>query len=176
MKTIIPELPSSFVVSEELQMKLEAWIEYFKNLSPRIRIKRPSDNDFNLKTFELMAKDLTEISDDFTEIKLHGWPELEQVAFVVDYDSSLPGHPKKFSKKDRFIFCYGDVAFGLGYFERSDDEEYQDDYRFDLNGYVKEALEWNYVAKIIREDLLSIQGEIKNSKPPPPEEKLFEDK
>ena len=176
MKTIIPELPEPFVISEEIQMKLEAWVEYFKNLSPRVRIKRPSDDNFDLKGFEVIAKDLTESSDDFTKIKLHDWPKLEQVAFVVSYDSSLPGHIKEFLGKNIYIFCYGDFAFSLKHFECVEEIERYDIYQFDLQTYPEEALCWNYMAKIIREGIMSLQEKIKSPKPPPPEEKLFDDK
>lgn len=172
MKNIIPELPEPFVVTEELQQKLEKWVEYFKNISPRIKMWRPSDENFTLEKFEVLTKEIIESCydiDHIDQITLKEWPKKENIAFIVGYDSSLPGHSKRFLPKDVRIFCYGDFAFGLGYFERDSDSS-DDDFILD---YPESALSWNYMAKIIRDEILEIQKQIKNENPPSSEEKLF---
>jgi len=175
MKTIIPKLPDPFVVTPELEEKLKSWIEYFKNLSPRVKVLLPSDQKFDWVEFKKMAKRLARIEEEnFDKAILWDWPKKEQVAFCVFYDRALPNHEKEFLFDDAYVFCYRDFAFGFKYFDRVEDEElrHHGDIEYTLRYYPQSALSWNYVAKIIRERLIETEKAIEGN-PPPPEEKLF---
>lgn len=165
-KPIVPLYPKTVVIDQEVQKNFDGWLSYIKNLSPRIKVLLPSDKEFVLETFERCAK-IAALRDDDTEENieksiLHGWPEFSSVAFLVTLDSSLPGHRKVFAVENTFLFCFGDIAFGLDYFhiiswEEEEDEWEYADHEYSLEDYPESALSWEYIAKRIKDRLIELE-------------------
>lgn len=158
-RSIIPRAPEPYKIKEKMKENLQKWVDYLKGLSPRVIIKLPSDKDFDLDLYRLKAKELThtflEENDRFDD-----WPEVNQVAFVLCYDSSLQEHKKNYLAKNAYIFCYYDTAFGLDYFEAEYD---QDDHFmgvYSLESYTENALSWEYIAKIIKDEIQELEKAI----------------
>lgn len=165
----LSSVPPPFVITPALQKIYDGWIEYFINMSPRIRVCNPNEEGFDFKKFETTAKEFARRDYDIEEVLLNDWPEQKDVAFIVCYDSAPPWHPKKeFLDKDIRIFCLDGRAFGIGYFERdgeNDEDKYSHYYTYGLQGFPLSSLSWKYVAGLIKSELIAIEAAL----PPLPE-------
>lgn len=160
MKTpVIPDPLEPFSITEELQNKLNQWIDYFRNLSPRIRLIFPIDKDFDLEEWEQKAKIFTEVTDELNDIVLFDWPRKTQVAFLLGYNSALPGHEDQYLVENGHVFCFGNVAFSLSHFGR-DEEDFGKRYHYSLSQYSKDCLEWKFIAKLIKDRLIEIETSV----------------
>jgi len=159
-RTVIPYAPAPDPISPVVQKRYDAWIKYFKKLSPRIMVILPGEEKFDMKNFEDQAKKLAHQDDDIANVELNDWPDLSGVAFMVCYDSSMPGQIKKIHSPDNaYIFCFGGFAFGLGYFEYDEDMSTSISC-YGLGNYPVEALRWKYIAKLIRDSLVDIEKQV----------------
>lgn len=170
MGTLIPEVPKPFQITEVIQKKYDGWIDYFKKLSRRIIVYQPNDELFTKILAALEKKTREDIFErsGYEGVELIGWPKKESIAFIVSYDSSLPGHEKTYSAEDCRFFCYGDLAFGITYFESDEG----DSSKYSYSNYSKSALRWKYVAKLVRERIKEFQKQIIGN-PPSDDEELF---
>lgn len=92
---------------------------------------------------------------------IYDWPTKENVAFLLSYDSSMPGHPAEFLAKNTYLFCYYNIAFSLHHFEwDGDGEENPFCKSWSLKGYSEHALEWNFIAEIIKDRLEEIEKSV----------------
>ena len=158
-KSLIPKPPEPLIIEPEVKIKLEKWLDYFKNLSPRIVIKLPSDKGFNLDAYKEEMMEAESLSADIHEIV--DWPELRQVAFVIAFDSSLPGHDREFLVSNVYLFCYYDIAFSLNHFESDSDEENPHQNSYSLAQYDKTCLSWKFIASLIVGKLKTLETAIK---------------
>ena len=162
-RTIIPECPKPFTITQKAKGNIEKWIQYLKNLSPRIIIKLPYDNDFDLDSYKAKVKSIQEPYFWDNE-NIIDWPEKEQITFLLSYDSSLPGHKKELLIKNTYFFCYYDLAFGLDYFKWDGDIDDEPDCdTFSLRSYPKSALSWKYITKLIKDRIIEIENSVKKA-------------
>lgn len=159
-KTLVSKPPKPFKVSLKAEVNLEGWISYLKGLSHRVRIKRPSDNDFNLDYYKsITIKCLTSNN---AIVSLDGWPKENEVAFLVSFDSSLPGHKEEYLVKNSYLFCFHDFAFGLaGYFElEGHDDENPPHELYSVYNVLEDALRWKRTASKIKIGLEQIEKSV----------------
>jgi len=154
---VIPKAPIPSKIDEKARVNLEKWILYFRELSPKIIIRLPEKDFFDLDYYKTQAKE--EMDDDFCEID--NWPEYRQVAFILFYDSSLSGHKVEYLVNNTYIFCFYDLAFGLGYFEWDGSDEDPECKTYSIGSFSKEALSWEYIAKLIKKSLIKNENAVK---------------
>ncbi|MEI6775052.1 MAG: hypothetical protein WCL18_10185 [bacterium] len=163
----VPEPPTTLEkIDEIVAIKLQGWFDYLKKLSPRIAILTPTDKDFDLTRYELLAKELCEYSSDPEDIILENWPSIEKIAFVLFLDSTLPA-PRQSTEcraRDCYIFCYENRAFNLGYFEQEGIKT-EDKMSYSLLNWTDDCLTWEHITKTIKYYIEIIQQTIS----PPPE-------
>ena len=163
----IPELET---IEQTNQKFLDAWVNYFKNLSPRIRIIFPKDEKFNfekIKSSAALLKDLKNKDKD----KMF-WPENE-LAFMLCLDSNILTDKSVYLVKDTYLFYFDDLAFGLDHFDADyeilDEESSEPQYSYlgtySLLNYSKDLLEWRFIAKLIKNKIKELEEMV----PPPPE-------
>jgi hypothetical protein len=168
MSKEIPESPKPEVVEDKSEERVKGWVDYFKRLSPRLKVIEPTDEEFQwvMDSSLLFAKDRI---DRGREEYIADWPKPEEVLFVVVTDSSLVGHEPKFMTEDVRIFCVN-RAFGPDYFYWDGDGEEDPDCRsYSLSSYSEKALSWNYVAKLIKDNLTRISKAVPKVPKEPPE-------
>lgn len=167
-RAIVPPAPKPEEITPSIKNLLEKWIDYFRRLSPRIVIKTPFDEGFDLAELKRLAQSNTAewARDEPESVELDGWPTVDQIAFCVSYDSSKQERNKIFRTQDTYLFCFGDIAFGLGYFEYDEYDDEIEKYRHHLSGYSKIALSWRYITKLIRDRIKEIET---GSLPPLPQ-------
>ena len=147
---------------EKAQKNLAVWINFFKNLSPRIKLVLPEDKGFTPDIWEELAKKEKESGEELDKILLKGWPKHNDIAFLVSCNSAVSLEAKPhFLLKDSFLFCYGNFAFGLTYFEFANDPHPSDEvYTYSLEDYVPDALFWEHINKVIQSRLLELEEEV----------------
>lgn len=93
---LIPPLPEPFVLTEELEANLKEWIEYLKNMSPRVRVISIYDEKFDPDYFKDKFKEYFDVDDNISNIEIPetSWPHNRQIAFIAFFDSALPGERK----------------------------------------------------------------------------------
>lgn len=168
-KKIIPNVPEPLVLTEKLEQKLQTWITYFKNMSPRIIVMTPSDKNFNLEDYENSCKKEIGFSNDPKDIMICSWPQKEQVAFIVCYNSSLPENKPEYLVKNAILFCFYDLAFFLerNGFEQGEKEEIITKnknhivMKYYLSGYPN-ILTWEFNTEILKQRLIDIENSISN--------------
>lgn len=158
-KKVVPgNVPQLKKIDSKAEKFLKKWIFFFQNLSPRIRIILPGDKDFNLENLKKVAISLQKSR----EVEFEGWPESENVAFIILLDLSYPLHPKKIEPEDCYVFCYKDIAFGLTYFEWDGDGETDPFCKtYSLSNYIDIALSWKYISKLVSDKIKDIENSIK---------------
>ncbi len=155
-KSIIPSLPAPFVITAQIQKRYDDWIDYFKSMSPRIKIRNPNDEEFDLRKVEILAKQFARHDYDVEDVLLLDWPEKKNIAFILCYDSALPAATKQeFLDENIHVFCFGDIAFRINYFESVDDAMH--DFTYGLQNYPPSALLWKYIATLIKDRLIAIE-------------------
>ncbi len=163
-KKLVPPPPALEEITEVVQANVTGWIEYFKKLSPRILIKLPArgaliddpGNYFDSDELKKTTIEFKELADDY---EITDWPELRSVAFLLSYDSSLPGHKPSYLIKNTYLFCYRDLAFGIDYHEwDGDGEEDPCNTSYSLQGYPREALSWEYIKGLVKKRLIELQS------------------
>ncbi|PCI20162.1 hypothetical protein COB64_02525 [Candidatus Wolfebacteria bacterium] len=160
-RTIIPKCPQPFKIPQYAEKNIAKWIHYLKNVSPRIIIKMPYDKDLDLDVLKQKFKEGDYIEED---MKISDWPKKEQLAFLLSFDSSLPGHKRKFLIGNTYFFCYYGIAFGLGYFEwDGDGGENQNCTTYSLQSCPKSALTWEYITKIIIDRITEIENSVEKA-------------
>ena len=150
--SLIPEPPEKRVIESDDLLKLEKWIEHFRNLSPRIFIETPKDPGFS-STIEQSRRLANKHLPDSTIYTITDWPDIDDIAFIVAIDSSKPGHGTRVAlAEDAYIFCFNDHAFGITYHNsESGPEEGDHSYDYSLHFYSAEALSWRYITERITE-------------------------
>lgn len=154
-------------IEPKIQKNVEGWITYFANLSPRIKLIRNTDSEFDIDKLHQIARDVIEHMDENQTIL---FPTKENVAFVILVDSNKFGPEPVYWGMDTYLFCSGNCAFSLSHFTQDsdslDDEgerwEYFDTYS--LRDYSEDCLFWKYIAKIIRYRIKEIEQKV----PDPP--------
>ena len=145
----VPDTPRPQSISTIAEERLAKWIDYFKNLSPRIRMILPAEETFfTVQKLKTMATAMAQ--KDLNSEQLQSWPMTENIAFAIAYDSSHPGCPAKFEPKDIYIFCLKGTegkAFGLSCFAQ--DDKNIDPSSHSLRWCPKNALRWKYAAAAI---------------------------
>ncbi len=114
----IPFVPKTALIvlekSKQFKENLDSWIIFVQNISSRIRIIDPHDGTFDL---DELKKQICEEFFCIDEDKLLGWPEKENIAFLLAINKSH-SEEEVYDYKDFFCFCFKDYAFGLDYFEQ----------------------------------------------------------
>jgi hypothetical protein len=159
MKTV-PPAPEPFTIDEEAKQNLEKWVSHFKGLSSRIRVVLPSDKSFDLNLWQGYTKATIYASEDPSEIELIGWPQKESVAFLICINSSMEEGVNNFAVDNAFLFCFNDKAFGLDYFELFETKYDPILFECSLDQYPETALNWLYIAKIIKGRLQEIEKRV----------------
>jgi hypothetical protein len=159
-ESLVPEPPASETVKQKDEANRLRWVEYLRDLSPRIKIYR----DVNQALLDLYKKKVLEfIGSD--SIILDGWPEHKDVAFMLLWNS-VPGEVHAdFPLENIYLFCYGKKAFGIADFEY-DDREGMDSNLYSLRLFPDEYLTWYGVTKIIKSSI----EEVEDMVPDPPSE------
>lgn len=155
--TNIPKAPKPLVINGTAKKRLEEWILYFQNLSPRIKMILKTDPNFNL---DIYKEFLLEKLDPEENAEITGWPSEKNVLFVIMINSSLEENNEEYKTNNIFIFCLNNLAFGLDYFESEEDLEighFSNDYS--LQNFPEDALSWSYISKIIERLILEIEEE-----------------
>ena len=161
-KHFVPKPPRPSPIKQRDQEYLDGWEEYYKTLSPRIRIIKVTQKYLDSLKEQVLEEDKY-IDIDMT---LVDWPTADEVAFLIEWDSAYPGKYPILLLENTYLFCFGRKprAFGVTYFEWDGDME--DDPRcstYSLSQYPQDALSWKYITKRIREGI----EEIENSVPEP---------
>lgn len=161
MSDSVPKPPEEQVVIEQQDPKrLQDWISFFKNLSPRVRVLEPGNAEFLhfYLSGEEVVRRLKQMQEDYI---LLNWPKREGIAFIIQYDTSLPKQKPVFEPENAYIFCFGSHVFGLGYFSWDGDAE-QGDWAttYSLSDYSESALRWDYIKKIIMDRIAELERQV----------------
>lgn len=154
-------------INDSSLKNLAAWINYFQEMSDKIKILLPDDEDFsdNLKEMKKLAIQICRVDPELGE-KITGWPEINEIAFVICVNSANPSQKKpRYEGKDVRIFCFRDRAFALGYFSWDGDAE--DDpscTTFSLNSFTGNSLSWEYISDRILDQIKKLSQTV----PEPP--------
>ncbi len=159
----VPRPPTErLAIPQEDLRRLTSWMNFFRNLSPRLKVVPASEEGFeNLLSAleqEVRVRRLIE-----PEYQLVGWPKSDNVAFVVTIDSHPPGSPFEDCKiEDKHIFCFDNVAFGANYFEwdGDSDEECAGPATYSLSGYSEDSLYWEYVRTLIVDKVTDLEQRV----------------
>jgi hypothetical protein len=153
-----------------VQKNVEGWITYFVNLSPRIKIVRNTDPEFDIEQLHQAVRDLIEHIDENQTID--GFPIKESVAFVLLIDSNKFGSNPIYKGRDTYLFC-SNVAFSLDHFQQDselideDNGEWEYFDTFSLSSYSEDCLTWKFIGKLIKDKIKEIEQKI----PHPPKGK-----
>lgn len=173
MSNLIPKVPQVQNLDGKDYEKLQSWIEYFNNLSKRVTVvtKEEDGSVIALERMLEVARDIAEKDLDFTHLgeTLAYWPKTDQVAFVLNLDTSYP-HTQELggnhAPEEMRIFCFGDMAFKPDYFEwDGDGEEDPDCTTYSLRGYPKKVLSWSYITKLLIDQIKELEDRV----PEPPQ-------
>ncbi len=165
IETSVPEAPAkAIVIPQEDQGRLDEWIRFFRNLSPRIRVVQPKDGDFGQfyeASFGKLRKLLGGLGREEGGL-IRGWPEKERIAFGVACDSALPGSsPAAYGTGDIWMFCFGNRAFSLNHFEGdADPENNHFPGTYSLGGYAGELLEWAFIADLVIDKVRGLEDQV----------------
>jgi hypothetical protein len=97
------------------------------------------------------------------ETDVFGWPEEDEVAFLLVIDSRGLGEVKpKYLVDDSYIFCFGTEAFGALWFEWDEDQGPTPN---SFSRCLASELGWDHVARCIEARIRHIEGRV----PPPPQ-------
>lgn len=153
----IPPPPEPCSIKEEAIPNIKKWVSYFRELSSRIKVITPEETEFNLDLWQEYAKDLL---DDDNQIELVGWPKKDSVVFCVCINCSLSTQAL-FGGYDFFLFCFNNTdkgkAFGLHYFEETENTFDNVISTYSLENFSEDALSWNYVNSLIVDRLKEIE-------------------
>ena len=165
----IPELETIEQTNQKFQ---DAWVNYFKNLSPRIKIMFPGDEKFDFEKIKLNVAKLKRMDEE--DIDKIIWPE-EKISFLLSFNSSILEEENNYLIMDTFLFYFGDIAFSLGHFEIDSqiiDEggaytvaQYKYFDTYSLSDYSDDLLEWKFIAKLIKGRIVDLENKV----PPLPE-------
>lgn len=110
----VPKSPEPELLNSEDETNLLKWIQYFKHLSPRIKVIEPSEVIFSecLNSIRSTVINILEIQENE---KLIDWPKENECAFIVFIDTSKPGQKERFAYEDAIVFCFGNTSFGTRY-------------------------------------------------------------
>ena len=145
----IPQTPKPRTIKSEDQRKLQVWINHFRQLSPKVMIKTPSDRGFE-DAIKQARKGADNHLPDPTIYHIADWPDLSGIAFFVAIDSSNPGRKPKYEPSNAFIFCFRDYVFGITYHTgEGNHEDGNETNIFSLQSYARDALTWSYITKMI---------------------------
>lgn len=163
----IPELEA---IEQTNQKFLDGWVNYFKNLSPRIKIIFPEDEEFDFENIKVKTALFKGLGDDEPEKII--WPKNE-LAFLLLINSNILEGKVSFLIKDIYLFYFGDLAFSLDHFEADFEiidsgSDSEDEYNYlgtySMSNYVDLDLSWNFISKRIREYIKDLEDNV----PPPP--------
>lgn len=165
----IPELET---IGQTNQKFLDAWVNYFKNLSPRIKIIFPGDKNFNFEDIKTKTAALKNLDpEDKGKII---WPD-EKLAFMLIFDANVLGDKPEYFVRNTYLFYFGDIAFSLHHFEVDSviiDEgdaftatEYEYLGTYSLSSYSEDLLEWKFIATLIKSAIRDIENKV----PSPPD-------
>lgn len=161
----IPDVPQGETVEEILHIQRQRWENFFTNISSRITVL-PTPTTLTLDKLQELTKKALDIVDDseLDTVLLHGWPQQEDVAFIVKVDMSMPGRAQQFRAEDYSLFLYGangGIAYDLSYFDV--DEEYAPigfDYVYSLHNWEPDTLIWEFRAKLIIDRIKDLQKRV----------------
>ena len=161
-KVGVPESPKEqVIVSQEDLQRLEAWIEFFRKMSPRISVMLTRDDDFGgfMERSACALRSRKLINENY---EIVDWPKEGEVAFVIRIDSSVPGSAvRTCNADDAYFFCFDDLAFGLLYFEWDGDpgnDNWAETYS--LASYSDHAVSWEYIASRIAEKVSELEDRV----------------
>ncbi len=123
----VPRVPKNQIVIElKNANRVEEWITYIREMSPRIRVERiigtKTEFEEKLKAWFWELHQRGGIGVEKRHLaEVRDWPEPENIAFAIGIDMSplADGKPKP---EDTFVFCYYNFALGLDFYFRSDHE------------------------------------------------------
>ncbi len=160
-ESLVPEPPALETIAQKDEANRLRWVDYLKNLSPRIRVYR----DVNQGLLDLYKEKVIEQLGRKESIVLDGWPLSTNVAFMLLWNS-VPGEVHAdFPLENIYLFCYGKKAFCITDFE-CDDEYGIENTTYSLSGYLGEALTWQAITERIRQEILRVEDMV----PDPPSE------
>lgn len=159
----IPPPPKNQIIIAELDLlRIGSWIDFFKNLSPRIIVRLPADEDFAefLDDRQIILRKKKTIA---KEHRLIGWPTEENIAFIIEINTSrLDAVILTFEWDEKYFFCFDDLAFSLGHFQWDGEGDEQ---TFSLRHYQRTVLQWSYITKLITDRVERLANRI--PAPPP---------
>lgn len=168
-------IPEPETIEQTNQKFLNDWVNYFKNLSPRIKIIFPKDKEFDFEKIKIKTALLKELEEGEQEKII--WPKNE-IAFLLAIDSNILEEKPSFLVKDVHLFYFGNLAFSLDHFDADCEVigsegdflgiEYNYSGTYSISNYGATALSWNYISELIRRYI----KELENKVPPPP--KIFD--
>ncbi len=161
--TLVPQPPpENLAISQEDLQRLNSWLEFFRQLSPRVKVIQALETELEilLEALEKEAREENHITEDS---ELVGWPKARNVAFVIMMNSAPPGSEIEEWKTDnKYIFCFDNVAFGAGYFEwdGDPDDECVGSPTYSLSGYPEDSLYWDFVRSLIVEKVVDLEQRV----------------
>lgn len=165
-KKLVPDSPPvQIVVPQDDLKRLDEWLNFFKRLSPRVRLIRPGESDFEGLLGRAERK-LREQKDIEPKFKIIGWPQAEEIAFVLLINSSLQPAEQLWEIRGTYLFCFGDRAFSPDHFEWDGDaeEDEGDSESFSLNGYAEDMISWNYITRLVVGKITDLQKQVPKMK------------
>lgn len=156
---LVPSPPVPEIIEEKFQKNLDEWINFFRKLSPRIKVYTRNGAGFNdvYDSLEERVRKICRLEDENTI----SFPEERRVAFFLQYNSSLIAELPKFDDNNFYVFCFYDYAFSLSCFEwDGDGEEDPNNRNYSVHEWGRNANTWNYVTRLIISYLKEIEGAV----------------
>ena len=155
-KNRIPDVPDLKKVPETIHQNILNWVEHFRAISSRIDIQVPTQD--LLDSYEHRLRRKLADGDDIKDTMIEDWPKLEEIAFILRFDSSLVGGEKLYLLENTSFFLKSDVAYPLSHFDYGGDELGISWYS--LANWDADVLTWHFREERIVGELIYIQRQI----------------
>ena len=158
----IPELPNNqIIVSEQIELRVEGWKTYLRNISPRVILVDPEETLGFKDWYDRAYKYLTEELKVPTEHGLTYWPKKVCVAFFVGINISTDRIIQKTITADYILFCFDGTAFPVRIFNWYEGCNWPS---FCITEYNKSSLSWTHTLP----DIVEAVKKVENAIPEPP--------
>lgn len=159
---LVPQPPSEkIVIPAEDEARLSEWISFFKQLSHRVKILLPKDDEFEgfIAKAERTLRKGKNIEDNY---ELIGFPTEEWTAFVILINEGEPGSIfETYTWMEIFFFCFGDIAFSLNHFNWDGDAEAGNwASSYSLASYSRDCLQWDFIKKRIVDRVRNFENRV----------------
>lgn len=145
-----------------VRSRFDHWVKRIRDFSPRIQVITREDPHFRPDRWKKLAEDhcFHGLPSNYST-RLYGWPEdVNQIAFLARFDRSPLVYKQYYELGDHKLFCFGNIAFGLTYFERlgPDDLPVGVDEGASIYEYPRRALTWAYIFHLMKNQIKEVEA------------------